>query len=286
MSNHSVKKRPNFSTAGPKANGPSTEHRALSTSGSKTAWGEVADWYDELLEQSPDSYQRKVILPNLLRVMELQSGQTVLDLACGQGFFSRAFAANGVRVIGVDLAPELIALAKKQPVPRGSTSPTYYVAAADQVPLIKPESVDKIAVVLALQNIENAAAVLAECSRVLKPNGELFIVLNHPAFRVPKASAWGYEGTGMLYRRIDRYLSEDKVKIQMRPGTDPNLRTITFHRPLQLYFKLLRKAGFSVTRLEEWISHRQSQAGPRAAAEDRARKEIPLFLLLQAVKMS
>lgn len=251
-----------------------------------TSWGEVADWYDELLEQSPDSYQRKVILPNLLRVMELKSGQTVLDLACGQGFFTREFAKAGVRVIGADLAPELIARAKQQPVPHGSTSPTYYVAAADQVPQIKPESVDKIAIVLALQNIENAAAVLAECHRVLKPSGELFLVLNHPAFRVPKASAWGYVGTGVLYRRIDRYLSEDKVKIQMRPGADPNVRTITFHRPLQLYFKLLRKAGLCVTRLEEWISHRQSQSGPRAAAEDRARKEIPLFLLLQAAKHS
>ena len=251
---------------------------------SDTSWGEVADWYHEMLEDNPDSYQRRVILPNLLRVLELKQGQTVLDLACGQGFFSREFAKAGVRVVGADLAEPLIALAKRQPVPRGSTSPTYYAAPADRIPQVADASVDKVVIVLALQNIENAPAVLQETNRVLKPRGELFIVLNHPAFRVPQASAWGFDGTKLQFRRIERYLSDDKVKIQMRPGADPTVRTVTFHRPLQGYFKMLRKAGLCVTRLEEWISHRQSQRGPRAAAEDRARKEIPLFLMLQAAK--
>lgn len=248
-----------------------------------TSWNEVADWYHELLEHNQDSFQRRVILPNLLRVMELKSGQTVLDLACGQGFFARQFATFGVRVIGVDLAPELIARAKQQPVPRGSTSPTYYVAAADHVPRVHTESVDKIAIVLALQNIENAAAVLQECHRVLKVNGQLFIVLNHPCFRIPNASAWGDAGS-VQYRRIERYLSADKIGIQMHPGAAPQVKTITFHRPLQTYGKWLGKSGLCITRIEEWISHRRSRPGPRAAAEDRARKEIPLFLLLQAVK--
>lgn len=249
-----------------------------------TSWNEIADWYHDQLEHDPDSYQRKVILPNLLRVMELKVGETVLDLACGQGFFARQFAQARARVIGADIATELIALAKRQPAPRGGTSPTYYVAPADRVLQMAEASVDKVVMVLALQNIENASGVISECRRVLKSGGQLFIVLNHPAFRVPKASSWGWDGSTLQYRRIDRYLSEDKIKIQMRPGADPSLRTVTFHRPLQSYFKMLRKSNFCVTRLEEWISHRQSQAGPRAAAEDRARKEIPLFLLLQAIK--
>jgi hypothetical protein len=37
-----------------------------------------------------------------------------------------------------------------------------------------------------------------------------------------------------------------------------------------------------VTMLEEWNSHRKSEPGPRAKAEDLARKEIPLFLCLVA----
>jgi hypothetical protein len=34
--------------------------------------------------------------------------------------------------------------------------------------------------------------------------------------------------------------------------------------------------------LEEWASLRSSQPGPRAEAENRARREIPLFLALRA----
>lgn len=80
-------------------------------------------------------------------------------------------------------------------------------------------------------------------------------------------------------------MSETRVKIRMHPGIDPEAYTISFHRPLQYYFKLLAKYGFYVSRLEEWISHKRSQPGPRAEAENTARKEIPLFLFIEGTKM-
>jgi SAM-dependent methyltransferase len=128
-------------------------------------------------------------------------------------------------------------------------------------------------------------AVFQECSRVLKTGGRFFLVLNHPAFRVPKASSWGWdEKDRVQYRRIDAYLSEAKVPMQMHPGSKPGSYTLSFHRPLQFYMKALRKAGFLLESLEEWNSERKSEPGPRAKAEDKARKEIPLFLTLIAVK--
>ena len=63
-----------------------------------------------------------------------------------------------------------------------------------------------------------------------------------------------------------------------------HVKTVSFHRPLQVYIKALTKAGFVVSRLEEWISHKKSGSGPRQAAEDTARKEIPLFLCIEARK--
>jgi len=99
---------------------------------------------------------------------------------------------------------------------------------------------------------------------------------------VPKRSGWEWDPHNQIqYRRVDGYLSESQVKIQMRPGDNPDLHTWTFHRPLQWYFKTLRKYGFSVSGLEEWNSNRVSQPGPRSIAENRARKEIPLFLFME-----
>lgn len=254
----------------------------------RTSWGDVADWYNELLEQDPDSYQRKVILPNLLRLLKLQRGETVLDLGCGQGFFAREFWKAGANVIGVDISPELIALAQKN-LPHDAQRSDHWlrfsVAPANQLPFIKDDSIDKVTLVMAIQNIEDIDGVFRECHRVLKPAGKMYLVLNHPTFRIPQGSSWGYdESAKVQYRRVDRYLSEARVKIQMHPGDNPYQHTITFHRPLQLYFKMLHRNRFCVSRLEEWISHRRSQVGPRAAAEDRARKEIPLFLAIEATR--
>ena len=48
---------------------------------SNTSWGKVADWYDSYLETNKDSYQEKVITPNLLRILDIKKGMHVVDLA-------------------------------------------------------------------------------------------------------------------------------------------------------------------------------------------------------------
>lgn len=291
-----------------------------------TSWGKSAEWYDDLLEKGEGTYQKDLILPNLTRLLGDVRGKKILDLACGQGFFARAFAGAGAEVVGTDIAKELIAIARKKSPAFGRlgrpSSPTrsfwraagkpssllrlqYYAAPADRMPFLKPESFDAIVCVLAIQNIEDMRGALRECARVLKPSGSLYLVLNHPAFRVPQHSDWGYDDVkpphqtsitetgshdarsgvgakGVQYRRVERYLSELKIPIQMHPGANPGERTLTFHRPLQSYAKALASAGFAIARIEEWNSRKKSQPGPHAKAEDIGRKEIPLFMMMEA----
>ena len=247
----------------------------------KTSWGAVAEWYNALLEGNPKSYQRDVILPNLLRVLELKKGETIVDIACGQGFFLKAFSETGARVIGVDISRELIQHARKN-IPEGVI---LHSAPADSMPFIKDGSIEKASIILAIQNIADIHGVLKEASRMLRPEGKLVLVMNHPAFRIPRASAWVWdEKQKTQYRRIDRYLSESKVKMNMHPGKNLSECTLSFHRPLQFYFKSMHKNGFYVSKLEEWISHKKSASGPRSRGEDMARREIPLFLCMEAVK--
>ncbi len=251
----------------------------------ETSWGSVAGWYDELLEESDDSFQAKVILPNLLRVLNVKAGMNIIDIACGQGYFSRALENAGAQVTGVDISSELIKKAQE----RSPKNISFCVAEADKLSFSKDASYDAAIIILAIQNIKNFAGALAESARVLKPKGKLVIVLNHPAFRIPQNSSWDWDvKKGRQYRRIDSYLKEYQIEIDMTPGEkDPSKKkkTLSFHRPLQSYFKFLNKAGFAVSGLEELISHKKSQKGPRSIEEDRIRKEIPMFLMLEAKKL-
>lgn len=241
-----------------------------------TSWGKVASWYDDYLSNE-DSYQEKVVLPNLMRIVSPKKGELILDLACGQGYFTGKLAEVGARIVGADISSELISKAKNR-----LRDIEFSVAPAHKLPY-QNASFDTVTCVLAIQNIAELDQTFAEAKRVLKPHGRLVMVLNHPAFRVPQASDWTYdEKTKSQSRVVSKYLSEIKAKIDMHPGATKKVFTVSFHRPLQVFVKLLSKNGFAITRLEEWISHKKSQDGPRAAAEDFARKEIPLFMCVES----
>ncbi len=250
-----------------------------------TSWGAVATWYEAAVGDN-DSYQTQVIAPNLTRLMDLRPGEKVLDLACGTGFFSGLFGKIvGVKnVIGVDIGKQLISIAKKN-----NPEIDFRISSADDLSAFASNYFDKVTIVLAIQNIAEVKAMLMEVNRVLKPSGSVYIVMNHPAFRIPKRSAWGFdEVTSQQYRRIDGYLRESKEEIDMKPGSSKGQNveqiTVSFHRPLQYYSKLFSATGFVITRLEEWISHKRSQVGPRQKEEDRMRSEIPLFLFVEIKK--
>lgn len=249
----------------------------------KTSWGSVAGWYDKLLS-GDGTYQKELILPNLLKLMSIKRGDEILDLACGQGFFAYEFAKAGANLTGADASPELIEIAEKRQV----KNTKFIVSNADNLSALKSNSFDKISIILAIQNISNLDGTIRECYRVLKNNGRLYLVLNHPSFRIPQKSDWGMDPKKKVqYRRVEKYLSESMLKIDMNPGEkNPKYKqyTTSFHRPLMTYFSSFNQTGFLVSKLLEWASNKKSQVGPKQKIEDTARKEIPMFMYIEVVK--
>jgi hypothetical protein len=105
-------------------------------------------------------------------------------------------------------------------------------------------------------------------------------------FRIPRQTGWGWDDKRNLqYRRVDAYMSANEIPIVANPGEGSRSKvTYSYHRSLETYIKELAKAGFVIDALEEWISHRNSDSGPRAKAENRARTEIPMFMAIRAKK--
>jgi SAM-dependent methyltransferase len=183
---------------------------------------------------------------------------------------------------GFDISPTLIDEAK-----RGAPKNAHFQVtdATGFAMKYKPGSFDGIVCNLAIQNIDPLGPVFADASRVLKSGGAFVITMNHPAFRQPRQSGWGWDEERKLqYRRVDKYLSSYAQPILAHPGSKPSVKTFSYHRPLSIYINELAKFGFVIEALEEWVSNKNSDSGPRAKAENVARAEIPLFLGLRAKK--
>ncbi len=247
----------------------------------KTSWEPVAEWYGRYMNLA-GTLQKQVVFPNTLRLLDPKPGRQYLDIACGEGSFSRQLA-NIARVsaTGFDVSPSLIEQAKKQ-APKGAS---YLVAdAADFARRLPAQPFDGAVCILAIQNIEDFAAVFREAARAVKPGAPFVVVMNHPCFRIPRQSGWGWdEGRKLQYRRVDRYLTPLEIPILAHPGASPSVKTVSYHRPLSAYVSALHANGFCVNALEEWTSHKVSTPGGRSRAENLARTEIPLFLALRAI---
>lgn len=270
-----------------------------------TSWGHEAEWYDDYLADN-DSYQKQIIMPNILRIINPARGKKILDLACGQGFFSEAMMEKGANVTGVDISRELVEIAKTRFKNKMTGEDSFIVSPADKVidAGVKVSSCDSAMCILAAQNIKEFDVAIKEVAKVLKQKGKFVIVLNHPCFRVPKSSDWhfdaeggGPEGdpsytivngkkVGRYGRVVYSYMSEETMKIDMHPGEQDRRKksyTSSFHRPMQVYSKWLANAGFCILRIEEWTTHKKSNPGTRELADKRAKKEIPLFMCIEAV---
>lgn len=246
---------------------------------SETSWENSSSWYDKTVGSKGHYYHQTVILPGVLKLLELVPQDTLLDLACGQGVLARTLPPS-LEYLGIDASPTLIKQASGK-----SNSHHFRVGDVTKTLPLQNKQFSHATLILALQNIADPLLVFKNAHLALKPKGKFLIVLNHPAFRIPRQSSWGIDADKKLqYRRIDRYLSPLKIPIQTHPGKKAESQeTWSFHHPLSDYSKWLKEAGFVIDLIEEWVSDKKS-AGACARMENRSREEFPLFLALLARK--
>jgi ubiquinone/menaquinone biosynthesis C-methylase UbiE len=137
----------------------------------KTDWDNVALWYTEYLKKDA-TYQSAVIAPNLLRMLAIKKGMQVLDVACGEGYFSRLVVKAGATVVGIDQSAELIKMARAN----ASEKETYTVHNAETID-ITLGMFDAAFSVLSFENIKNIAGVMKGLHAVIKKEGSVVLVL-------------------------------------------------------------------------------------------------------------
>lgn len=245
-----------------------------------TSWNKVATWYNKVVGNEGHYYHEHVVIPGVLKLLNLKNSDTLVDLACGQGILSRKIPSIQ-KYLGLDLAKELIKEAKER---NRNANYDFMVCDLSKILREREEKFDKATIILALQNIEQAENVIKNAATYLKKDGQLLIILNHPCFRIPRQSGWTIDEKSKQQQRfINRYLSALKIPIDIHPGEKSQEKNLTwsFHHSLQDYSSMLAQNGFSIERIEEWASDKES-VGKAAKMENRARAEIPLFMAISA----
>jgi len=128
------------------------------------------------------------------------AGANVLDVGCGAGLLSEAMAREGAQVTALDLAPELIDVAKLHLLESG-LKVDYRLQSVEALAAEAPASFDAITCMEMLEHVPDPAAVVAACATLLKPGGRLFLsTLN----RTPAAFAVAIVGAEYVARLLPR----------------------------------------------------------------------------------
>lgn len=122
-------------------------------------------------------YDKLRYLPQLVDFPSYQ-GKRLLEVGCGIGTDLVRFAAGGARVTGIDLAQTAIDLARNNFALHGLDAEELRVANGEALPY-PDQSFDVVYGHGVVQYTADAAQLIRECHRVLKPGGTgIFMVYN------------------------------------------------------------------------------------------------------------
>lgn len=245
-----------------------------------TSWEKISSTYIKSVGSEGSYYHKNVVIPNTLRLLNLKQGDVVIDLACGQGVLERHLDKN-IEYTGLEISQSLLDYAEKN---KKSETHTFIKADVTNQLNINKEFTHST-LILALQNIKDINTAFKNINKFLIKGGKLVIVINHPFIRIPKYSSWEMDFKAEVQKRvITKYLTSEEIVLLANPSKGEKSEKIySYHRSLQDISKALSSNGFSITKIEEWVSDKLS-VGLHAEMENTARREFPMFMALACTK--
>jgi SAM-dependent methyltransferase len=219
--------------------------------------------YDEIAEQyrrATESPLRQYIESHtLLELVGDVRGKSVLDLGCGEGFFTRRFRELGAtHVVGVDISSAMIELARTRE--RESPLGVEYIC-EDVKNLADIGDFDVVAAAYLLHYSKTEDEIQQMCANIVKhlPAGGRFVTLNENPDQTAEAYA-GYEQYGFNKTVESPRREGSEITYWMVSGRE----LFKFHARYfcrETYERALLGAGFG--RLT-WHPLRLDEAGVRA----------------------
>lgn len=221
-------------------------------------WNANAAFWDARMGQEGNQYQRLLVGPAQERLLRLRPGDLALDIACGNGLFSRRMADLGCQVVACDIADKMIEAAKERSREYAGRIEYLVVDATDERQLLAlgKERFDVAVCSMAIMDMPEIKPLLSAARRLLKPRGPFVFSVLHPCFSyngVIRLSEEVVEGNRVVTRHFlklpSSYIAPATTKGIAISG-QPELQYY-FDRPLSLLLSTCFEAGFVVDGLEE-----------------------------------
>lgn len=182
-----------------------TPHGANFSQAELDKFGALAQrWWDPQGPQKPlhalNPVRLRYVADRLRAGGKALAGARVLDVGCGGGLLSEALAAEGADVVALDLAPELVQVARLHGLESG-VRVDYRLQSVESLATDAPGSFDLVTCMEMLEHVPDPGAIVAACATLLRPGGTLVLsTLN----RTPEAFALAIVGAEYVARLLPR----------------------------------------------------------------------------------
>jgi len=265
----------------------------------KAEWDKVAEWWNTEAGDVGVWHQQNDIDPVIFKIIGDVKNRRVLEIGCGNGYFSRFLAKRGAHVTGVDLSDRLLkfAIAREKANPLGIK---YLTRDAANLYDLKSKSFDIVVANMSLMDIANAKGAIKEVSRVLKRGGRFIFSITHPVFCDFRQQWVIIREGGKKYfaRATGKYLSSS---VEKRTLWASGIKATEYHRSVETYFGYLRSANLFVSDFKEIATREPVTKARREHGDVKFRRskyktlrekkikefagrEIPFFLIIGSVK--
>jgi 2-polyprenyl-3-methyl-5-hydroxy-6-metoxy-1,4-benzoquinol methylase len=248
----------------------------------KDRWNRVADFWNERMGDDGNVFHRALVGPSQERLLDLKRDELVVEVACGNGQFTRRMAELGARVVASDGASRMIENARARSAEYADRIEFSVIDVTDAGALMSlgERRFDAAVCTMALFDIADIEPLVKSLSRLLKVGGRFVFTVLHPCFNsVPdlqmvaeKDFVGGIETHYSL--KFSRYITPSVDAGLAMP--DQPVASYVMHRPLSLIFNTCFAAGFVLDGIEEPVFGDETPARGTISWDDL--REIPPVL--------
>jgi SAM-dependent methyltransferase len=218
----------------------------------RRAWNRGAEFWLDFVRTGADYYRLAVHGPALLEACGDVGGLRVLDLGCGEGYFSRLLAEAGARVTGIDISEAMLAAARTEEARLGLGIEYRVLPAAESAREWPSETFDLVTGCMSVQDMSDPLEALIAARAVLRSGGRMVFSTSHPGtdtpFREWERDGWGKKGP----LKVDRYFDSGPAGVTWdMPRLKGHWKSPYWRRTLGEWTEMTERAGFLLRRLRE-----------------------------------